>query len=238
MSGSPVRITPNTPSSRWPSAISERRADGEGEADDGQAVGGDPGSVQALADGLEPSLDRRAPASVEHAQNVLGRERCRWCVRGQGNTRASGLPDPGQAGSRTPGRRAPGPRARPRTPGGRAPGPRGGRARGPGGAATDLRRLDPRSVTRPTGSRALGGAGGGHRRSRRRRSATWPWSATAGRARPRSPRPSSSPPGRSPVSGRWRTATPPPTSTPKRRGDASRCRWPSRRSSTTVTRST
>ena len=58
----------------------ERGADREGEPDDREAVGGDPGAVQALADGLEPSLDCRAPASVEHAQWVLGRQRCRWNV--------------------------------------------------------------------------------------------------------------------------------------------------------------
>ena len=40
------------------------------------------------------------------------------------------------------------------------------------------------------------------RRTRRRRSATWPWSATVGRARPPWPRRSSSPPGRSRASGR------------------------------------
>ena len=48
--------------------MSERGADGEDQPDDGQAVGGDAGPVQALADGFESSLDRRAPASVEHVQ--------------------------------------------------------------------------------------------------------------------------------------------------------------------------
>ena len=84
MSGRPVRITPNTPSTQVAVGDQQRGADGEDEPDDGQAVGGDPGSVQALADGLESSLDRRAPASVEHVQVVLGRERCRWCVRSPG----------------------------------------------------------------------------------------------------------------------------------------------------------
>ena len=113
MSGSPVRIDAEHAEQQVAVGDQQRGADGEDETDDGQAVGGDAGPVQALADGLEPSLDRRAPASVEHAQWVLGRERCRWCVESQGNTR--------RRGSRTPGAEL---RARPR-------------AR----AGTDLRRL-------------------------------------------------------------------------------------------------
>ncbi len=66
MSGRPVRITPITPSTRWPAAISERGGDREDEPEDRERVGGDPDAVQAAADRSEPSLDLGAPASVEH----------------------------------------------------------------------------------------------------------------------------------------------------------------------------
>ena len=48
----------------------ERSADGEGEPDDREAVGGDADSVQAATDGFEPSLDIGAPASVEHVRGA------------------------------------------------------------------------------------------------------------------------------------------------------------------------
>ena len=50
----------------------ERRADGEGEADDREAVSRDADTVQAPTDGFEPSLDIGAPATVEH---------CAWSLR-------------------------------------------------------------------------------------------------------------------------------------------------------------
>ena len=99
MSGRPVRIDAEDPEQEVAVGDQQRGADGEDEPDDGQAVGGDPGPVQALADGLESPLDCRAPASVEHAQKVLGRRTVQVERAPQGNTRSR---------PRRPGRRAPG----------------------------------------------------------------------------------------------------------------------------------
>ena len=85
MSGSPVRIDAEHAEQQVTVGDQQRGADGEDETDDGEAVGGDPGSVQALADGFESSLDCRSPASVEHAQWVLGRDGwSRWSGRDSG----------------------------------------------------------------------------------------------------------------------------------------------------------
>ena len=78
--------------------------------------------------------------------------------------------------------------------------------------ASGLPALDlpaPRSVRSPGGRR--------WRRFRRRRSATWCSWATVDPARPRSPRPCCSPPGRSPAPAGSRTAPPSATSTRRRR---------------------
>ena len=72
MSGRPVRIETDHPEHEVAVGDQKCRGDGEDQSDDREAVSRDSGTVQASTDGFEPSLDRRAPASVEH---------CAWSLQ-------------------------------------------------------------------------------------------------------------------------------------------------------------
>src|SRR5207249_3338636 len=58
----------------------ERCAHREGEPDDCEDVGVDPGALEALANRLEPTLDVGAPASVEHVRSFRARVRDHFTV--------------------------------------------------------------------------------------------------------------------------------------------------------------
>ncbi len=204
MSGNPVRITPNTPSSRWPSAISNAVP----------MANTRPMMVRLSA--VIPARCRPWPTGSS-PRSTVARQRPSSMCRGPRSA--------GRAGGAVEIRL---------TPVARRPGPgRDGSGRAPDIADSDVRRLASHRTVLCTG-----GCRWRPRRSRRRRSATWPWSVTGARGRPPWPRPSSTTPAPSAAWAGSRTAPPSPTSTPRKPGGASRCRWRWPPSSTTVTRST